>query len=197
MGGSTSRRCSGSLTHVTAITCAREPASRCGDATHRGAVSARAGSRKLAGVRRQLCLPADSNFCLTCAGKQQILMARRDVLRSQLHLPIYEHGPALARFCGDARSVRKTFVARCSMCGHLLAASPDRLITERLAASHQCEMRVSVRVKRPTPEFEASRVSAAGESASFAIGYLQDSPTTFTLNTCRSACCLPGISFIS
>lgn len=43
----------------------------------------------------------------------------------------------------------RLFVARCSLCGHLLAASPDRLIAERLAASHQCETRVSVRVKRP------------------------------------------------
>jgi hypothetical protein len=43
----------------------------------------------------------------------------------------------------------RLFVVHCSLCGHLIAASPDRPIAERLAASHQCEMRISARLNSP------------------------------------------------
>jgi hypothetical protein len=43
----------------------------------------------------------------------------------------------------------RLFVARCSLCGQLLAASPDRPITERLAQSHRCEMKVPIRAAGP------------------------------------------------
>jgi hypothetical protein len=43
----------------------------------------------------------------------------------------------------------RLYVAHCSLCGHLLAASPDRPITERLAASHQCELKLQARIEKP------------------------------------------------
>jgi hypothetical protein len=43
----------------------------------------------------------------------------------------------------------RLYVAHCSLCGHLIAASPDRPITQKLAESHHCDMQVRVRVKSP------------------------------------------------
>jgi len=43
----------------------------------------------------------------------------------------------------------RLFVARCSLCGQLIAASPDRTITEKLASSHRCDMRVPIRATAP------------------------------------------------
>jgi hypothetical protein len=41
----------------------------------------------------------------------------------------------------------RLYVARCAFCGHLIAASPDRPIAERLAGSHQCDMRIAARAE--------------------------------------------------
>jgi hypothetical protein len=35
-------------------------------------------------------------------------------------------------------------MAHCSLCGQLLAASPDRPITERLAAGHLCQIQMQL-----------------------------------------------------
>ncbi len=43
----------------------------------------------------------------------------------------------------------RLFIARCSLCGHLIAASPDRPIAERLAESHQCDMKLPIRATAP------------------------------------------------
>jgi hypothetical protein len=43
----------------------------------------------------------------------------------------------------------RLFVAHCSLCGHLIAASPDRPITEKLAESHRCDVPLPMRLKSP------------------------------------------------
>jgi len=37
----------------------------------------------------------------------------------------------------------RLYIARCGLCGSLIAASPDKLKAERLASNHHCELLLS------------------------------------------------------
>jgi hypothetical protein len=56
--------------------------------------------------------------------------------------------PAWEEFVVTRDPSGRLFVAHCVVCGQLLAASPDRPITERLASSHRCQMQMPKTVKK-------------------------------------------------
>ena len=58
--------------------------------------------------------------------------------------------PAWEEFVVTRDPSGRLFVAHCVVCGQLLAASPDRPITERLASSHRCEMQLPTVVNKPS-----------------------------------------------